>query len=103
MEVLTIKFGFAIILIWKCSCETFVSFGSHEYYFELDDRIRSITQAEEKCMEKNSQLAIVNKQEIQNFLVNQIIPVIRNRTSRLTYFYLLYFLIFRLIQNSHFF
>ena len=60
------------MLMNPLSGQTFHRLGSKEYYVEVQNSVRDYSEAVEECARINSTLAIVNSQDIQDFLVNII-------------------------------
>ena len=52
--------------------QTIFSFGSYEYYIERNNFVWSYSEAEEKCIELNATLAVVNTEDIRNHLLRKI-------------------------------
>ena len=60
------------MLMNPLSGQTFHRLGAKEYYVEVQNSVRDYSEAVEECARINSTLAIVNSQDIQDFLVNII-------------------------------
>ena len=66
-------FMFTIISLPHFSAsQAFFSFGSYEYYVERNNPVWSYSEAEEKCNAIQATLAVVNTEDIRNFLVKRI-------------------------------
>ena len=64
-------FTFIITLLPHFSiAQTFLQFGSHEYYIERNNAVESYAEAEKKCLQAT--LAVVNTKAINDFLEKKI-------------------------------
>ena len=52
--------------------QTFLPFGSYEYYIERNNPVWSYSESEGKCNASNATLAVVNTEDIRNHLVVEI-------------------------------
>ena len=52
--------------------QTFLPFGSYEYYIERNNPVWSYSEAERKCNARNTTLAVVNRKDIRNHIVVEI-------------------------------
>ena len=52
--------------------QAFVPNGSYEYYIERNNPVWSYSEAEGKCNASNATLAVVNTEDIRNYLVREI-------------------------------
>ena len=52
--------------------QQFVPFQSMKYFIEKEYAVTSYSEAEESCQNKSANLAVVNSQKIQEFLVQKI-------------------------------
>ena len=65
------KFFVIFMLVCPGPCSSFTAFGEYEYF--VDNRVvSSYSAAEQQCAQADATLAIVNSQNITNFLVQQI-------------------------------
>ena len=71
MILRSVRFLFLSVLIFPGPCSSFTTFGEYEYF--VDNRVvSSYSAAEQQCAQANATLAIVNSQDITNFLEQQI-------------------------------
>ena len=60
------------VYVHQSISQTFLPFGSYEYYIERNNPVWSYSEAEGKCNASNATLAVVNKEDIRNHLVGEI-------------------------------
>ena len=60
------------VYVHQSISQTFLPFGSYEYYIERNHPVRSYSEAEGKCNASNATLAVVNTEDIKKYLVRNI-------------------------------
>ena len=62
-----------LVAISSTASQSFVQFGSYEYYVERKNPVKSYSVAESRCRSmKNATLAVVNRKEINDFLIKEL-------------------------------
>ena len=71
-KISTLMLFFAAILFSE-TLQSFIKFGSFEYYIERKNPVESFSQAQSKCEKmKHAELVVIKTSEIRNFLLKQI-------------------------------
>ena len=65
-------FFVVFMFVYPGPCSSFNAFGEYEYFVEKQFFVRNYLQAEQQCAQANATLAMVNSQNITNFLVQLI-------------------------------
>ena len=60
------------LMLHLCKTSSTNVLGDYEYYIEKDNFVKGVKKAEQKCAQRNAKLAVINSQEIENFLIPKI-------------------------------
>ena len=67
------KLVFLLVFAKHLSCgQQFVRYQSQEYFIEKNNPVKSYSEAEKICRNKNAKLVVINSQKIQDFLFEKI-------------------------------